>query len=114
MSNGRKEDWSNTKEQLRKPDPIKDGKTWLRHKEGSKAGTIDVMILEGRHTISDIADELYRVCPNKRSLATQIQLVKGHIEHLQSGAGWGDASGREPHDLRIRTDSNRRVMFDLR
>ena len=36
MSNGRPEDWANTKEQLREPDPIRDGKTWLRHKEGSR------------------------------------------------------------------------------
>jgi len=114
MTNGLKEDWFNTKEQLKNPNPIKGGKTWLRHKEGAKAGTIDVMILEGRHTISDIADELYRSCPDKRSLATQVQFVKGHIEHLQSGEGWGDADGREPHYLKIRIDSNRRVMFDLK
>ena len=111
MSKGKSTDWADTLLQIKYPNPCTGGKTWLRHKENSKAGTIDRMILEGKYTVTEIAQELKRICPNNKPLATQLNLVEGHIKHLQEGEGWGFAKGEEPHRLRIRSDG--RVRFDI-
>ena len=113
MTNGLKEDWYNTVLQLKNPKPVENGKTWLRHKEGSKAAMIDIMILEGKHTIEEIGEALYQMCPNKKPLKTQIGLVEGHIEHLQGGESWGDALGTTPHGLRIKIGADKVAKFDL-
>lgn len=103
MSKGLPEDWDNTAEQLKNPNPCKDGRTWLRHGENKQSGKIDVMVLEGRYSVSEIADELAKLelFDNDKPLNYRIRRVKDHLLHLQDGESRGQASGTEPHKLKI-------------
>jgi hypothetical protein len=78
-----------TKPQIQKPKPYTDDKTWLQQKARSKAATIDEMILEGIHTIEEIGKALCRICPHNKPLEIQVNLVEGHIRHLQDRESWG-------------------------
>ena len=98
---------------IKRPKPYNNGKTWLRQKERSKAATIDVMILEGIHTVEEIAKALYLMCPNKKPLETQISLVEGHIENLQNGESWGGSVSTIPHGLKIKVGADKVVKFYL-
>jgi hypothetical protein len=97
MSTGKggNEDWESTMELLvdRKISPIDNkNKTWLRH-DMYKSGRIDLMILEGKHNIAEIARKVERTTKD----------VKAHLEHLQNG-NWRDKApkdSKEPHRLKI-------------
>ena len=44
------EDLEETKSQLKKSNPCRNGKTWLRHLENAQSGRIDLMVLEGKYS----------------------------------------------------------------
>jgi hypothetical protein len=96
MSNGRIGDWENTLEQMKNPNPIKDGFTWLRHKADSQADVIDIMILEGRYTIDEIADKLDSIFGiiNRKS---RIGRIKSAIDHYTIHMN----VNMKPHNLKI-------------
>lgn len=95
MSKGIKEDWENTQKLLidKKISPVDSkNRTWLRH-DSNKSGKIDLMVLEGIHTIAEIAQKTGR----------EVKDVRTHLEHLQNG-NWRDKAPtdtKEPHRLKI-------------
>jgi hypothetical protein len=107
MTNGKPDDWENTKKQLMNPDPVSNNKTWLNHRvkniDGTNAqcGPIDLMVLEGKYSISEIAQKINNT----------IMRVKDHLEHLQDGSSRDRAHGTKPHNLKIVTGANDKVMF---
>ena len=109
MSGGRKEDWENTKEQLRRPSPIEDGKTWLRHGEYKQAGVIDQLVLEGDYSTEELVEELTRrglFRPDLSFSARKGRVMK-HLVHLQEG----DGRPMKPHNLKLKKH-NGKWMFD--
>lgn len=113
MSSGSRDDQEKTEEQQRNPQPIKDGKTWLRHRDGTMAASIDVMLLEGCYSVKEMAETLNERFEPKR-LEVRIRKVKDHISHLQDGS---DDSRRhmhamEPHGLRLR-EVDGKWSFDI-
>ena len=60
MSSGLIQDWNETKEQIRNPNPLSEGRTWLRHAENAQAGKIDIMLLAGTYSVEDMITELRR------------------------------------------------------
>jgi hypothetical protein len=99
MSNGRAQDVITTQEG-RTQDA--DGRNWMRHREGTQAYAIDAMILQGDHTIEDIAQSLIEknLCPGRQ--VPQVRgRVKMHIEHLQDGLTYFKP-WQVPHRLRVR------------
>lgn len=109
MSSGKSEDWENTKNQLMNPNPILNNKTWLGHRVKNKdgtdvqSGTIDLMVLEGKYSISEIA----------RKINNTIERVEEHLDHLQTGDSRGKSSGMKPHKLRIVKGANDKIKFFL-
>jgi len=109
MTAGRPEDWENTKRQLMHPDPVSKNRTWLRHrvknKDGTNAqcGTIDLMVLEGKYSIAEIA----------RKINNTIERVEDHLEHLQDGSSRDRAHGTKPHKLKIVKGANDKIKFFL-
>lgn len=109
MSSGKPEDWENTKNQLMNPNPVLKNRTWLGHlveyKDGTNAqcGTIDLMVLEGKYSIAEIA----------RKINNTIERVKDHLEHLQDGSSRDRAHGTKPHNLRIVEAANDKIKFFL-
>lgn len=107
MSSGNSDDWENTKKQLMNPNPVSKNKTWLGHlvknKDGTNAqsGTIDLMVLEGKYTIDEIA----------RKINNTIMRVEDHLQHLQGGNSRGRAAGTKPHNLQIVKGKNNTIMF---
>jgi hypothetical protein len=107
MSSGKPEDCENTKRQLMHPDPISKNRTWLGHlvkyKDGTNAqcGTIDLMVLEGKYSISEIA----------RKINNTIERVERHLNHLQTGDASVKASDMKPHKLRIVKGANDKIKF---
>lgn len=112
MSKGIKEDWINTRYQIKNPNPCKDGKTWLRHREFSQASIIDQMLLEGKYSILEIAEELNKNFGAERSIQDRMKRVESHIEHLQDGDSLGNGRGVEPHRLRLK-EVGGKWFFDL-
>jgi hypothetical protein len=106
MSSGKPEDWENTKKQLMNPDPVSKNKTWLRHRVKNKDGTnaqcgpIDLMVLEGKYSISEIAQKINNM----------IMRVDDHLKHLQDGNSRGKAAGTKPHNLQIVKGANDKGM----
>ena len=110
MSNGNEDDWGNTITQIKNPDPIKNGRTWLRHREDTEAAAIDQMILQGTYTIDEMINEL---TPRKAKTRDHWRRrIEGHIEHLQGGDSWGGARGQIPHKLKIASVAGR-YRFDM-
>lgn len=112
MSSGQGNDLEETKKQLTNPTPIINGKTWLRHDEFSQAGVIDQMLLEGLHSVEDIARQLNVRFKPLRPLAARMRRVRDHIEHLQDGDSRNISTNMKPHKLRLKeVDGNWR--FDV-
>jgi len=113
MSTGKKGDWEKTSNQLRRSDPCKDGKTWLRHREHSQAGAIDQMLLEGTFSLEEMAVALNRLPYEiERSIGHRIKRIKDHIDHLQEGDPRGGWHGMDPHRLRLK-EVGGKWRFDL-
>jgi hypothetical protein len=106
MSNGIETDYNATVRQLQNPDPIKDGKTWLRHKINSQTAIIDLMILEGKYSKRDIAREL----ENKTDCKDPLRRIESHIDHLQNAEGVDAGRGNIPHSCKIKEISGK-IMF---
>lgn len=56
MSSAKPDDWENTKKQLMNPNPISKNRTWLGHHIEKQSGTIDLMVLQGKFSIKEIAE----------------------------------------------------------
>ena len=110
MSGGKKEHWQNTKEQIRKPNPIKDGKTWLGHGEYKQAGVIDQLLLEGKYTLEELARELTTRGLFRPELPWQARIarIRNHFVHLQEG----DGRAMSPHRLKLKQVGGK-WMFDV-
>lgn len=102
MSGRHSNDFEETHKQLKNPNPIANGLTWLRHREDSQAGLIDQMLLQGVYSLEDIATELNRKFKPQRPLAARLRRVRDHIEHLQNEDSRGNSSGVIPHKLRLK------------
>jgi len=113
MTEGNKEDWAETEEQLKNPNPTKDGRTWLRHYAHRQSGLIDEMVLRGDLTVEQMAQDIRRKFGPEKPLKYWVRRVNDHIEHLQEGDRRGRIDGREPHRLKVKTDSFGNVTFDL-
>lgn len=101
MSGGQADDWYHTQEQMKKRMPIQNGKNWLRHGEHTQSAEIDLMILEGKYSIKEIAAELNKRFTPMKSLAYRKNRVKDHMDHLKQGSGKDKISGVKGHKLKI-------------
>ena len=113
MSSGKPEDWENTKKQLVNPDPVSKNKTWLGHHVKKQSGTIDLMVLQGKYSIKEIAEEIDRISDIDMPFDARIKRVEDHLDHLQTGDSRGKASGMKPHKLRIVKGANDKIKFFL-
>ena len=104
MSSGMPSDWENTKAQLNNPYPVIKNRTWLNHGVNTQAGIIDLMVLEGTHSIEHIASKIPEA-------SNPIKRVKDHLEHLQEGDSRQKNTDMKPHRLHIVTGANGAVMF---
>lgn len=102
MSSWQATDLNETQNQLEKPSPIINGRTWLRHGEFTQAGLIDQMLLDGVYSVENIARELNKRFKPQRSLAARMKRVHDHIEHLQDGDSRNKTSAMEPHKLKLK------------
>lgn len=83
------------------PDPISKNRTWLGHHVKKQCGTIDLMVLQGKYSIEEIAEEIDRISNIDIPFDARIKRVVDHLDHLQTGNSRGRASGMKPHKLRI-------------
>lgn len=95
------DDLRKTREELKKPTGLIDGKNWLDHK-GKQNRRIDEMLLIGA-TELDIARDLIQKGLFKKDLPTAIKRVKRHLDHL----------GKEEHKLPLKQDINDVWRFDV-
>lgn len=115
MSSGMMSDWEDTKQQVKNPKPVKDGRTWLRHNTSSQSGQIDLMILVGTYSI----DEMVQALIEQKLLGPDYVGKKGrkrvmdHILHLQEGDARNRTSGMQPHSLKL-IGINDKWSFDVR
>jgi hypothetical protein len=114
MTTGQRNDKEATKAQIMNRTQSITGATWLRHRANTQASVIDLMILEGRFTIEDIAKALNDRELKKQPLSQRIKRVEDHIAHLQDGVGdsRGHWNGMKPHGLKIKIDSANKLRFD--
>lgn len=114
MSSGMMSDWEETKRQLTDPNPIKDGKTWLRHNVASQSGQIDLLVLSGQFSIDEMVDELRRqgLFGQEHTYEQSVKRVKDHLAHLQQGDARNRASGMKPHNLKL-VERNGKWSFDV-
>ena len=105
MSSGKPTDWENTKKQLLNPNPVINNRTWLDHAKDSQAGIIDLMVLEGKSTVEQIASRIPEA-------SDPVKRVKQHLEHLQDGDSRQKNTNMKPHNLRI-VEPNGILMFSL-
>lgn len=98
MSVGSKDDHDLTVEQIKNPSNPKSGLTWLRHKLGTQAGEIDLMLLRGA-TVEDMARKLIDMGLDKENRG--MDAMKGRVErHIQSLlTPKEDAYNQHGHDL---------------
>lgn len=115
MSKVHPDDESNTKRQLKKSNPVEEGQTWLRHNVEKQSGMIDLMILEGKNTIEDMAKKLMSKSEFKsKSINAWRKRVHEHIEHLGTTEGdvrnraWGPGG----HNLNVIITDNGIVKFN--
>jgi len=109
MSSGLSGDWPATNAQLKTPYPCRDGFTWLRHKENAQSGQIDIMVLEGKHSLGNMVDLLRKKNLFKPGLPDRQcqQRVRDHLSHLQEGCSRSLANGQEPHHLLLKEVSGK-------
>lgn len=100
MSQGRKSDLRQTKEELVRSSGLINGKNWLRH--SGQALRIDEMLLKGA-TKQDIAQDLMKMGLIHKDLATAIKRVQRHIDHIR----------KEEHKIPLSIDSNGAWKFDI-
>ncbi|MDX8338780.1 hypothetical protein SLH46_06285 [Draconibacterium sp. IB214405] len=99
---------------LKRPNPIDGHTTWLRHRIGSEAGTIDLLILEGKYTIKDMIrilkqDHTFR----KKTDKEWERRVMNHIEHLSTIEGDARNFTTEGHNLKVEvSDSTGIISFN--
>jgi len=104
--------------QVKKPNPVDGKTTWLRHKIGSEAGTIDLLILEGINTIQNMVRFLEREPAFlKKTYRQWERRIMNHIEHLSTVEG--DARDRirstGGHNLKVKiSDLTGVVFFDYK
>lgn len=112
MSTGIIGDWEETKRLLKPPEPVKDGKTWLRHDVKSQSGQIDLLVLSGKFTIDEMVYELRKqgLFGKEHTYEHSVKRVKDHLAHLQQGDSRNKASGMKPHNLKL-TDVNGKWSF---
>ena len=115
MSTGKPEDQEKTIEQLKQTSPRFSKKTWLRHRIDSQSGVLDLMLLEGKYTIDEMAQKLIKLHPD-RPIRQLIKRVKDHIDHLQEGDTRDHSSlhkddGHKPHHLKLKVIDGK-WMFD--
>jgi hypothetical protein len=114
MSSGVISDREETRQQVKTPKPIKDGKTWLRHNETSQSGQIDLLVLSGKFSIDEMVYELRRqgLFGNGHTYEQSVKRVKDHLAHLQQGDARNKASGMKPHNLKL-AEVNGKWSFDV-
>lgn len=115
MSSGRVGDWQATKEQKIIRSSESPSINWLRHRLNSQAATIDEMILDGGYTIENIAERLNYIESRKFNISHRIRRIRDHIAHLQDGIGdsRGKSHGMKPHDLKVKSNSQGHLSFDI-
>lgn len=102
MSSGISTDRDDTNRQLKDPQPIIDGKTWLRHNPNKQSGMMDLLILEGKYTIVEIASKI----------GVTVKRVEEHLGHLGKDGDWrSKISGMTPHNLAITKDIYGKIKF---
>ena len=108
MSHGKETDYNDTLLLLRgiKTEPIREGKTWLRHGINTQGGLIDLMILKGEYSKKDIAREL----KNKTDCSNPLARIERHIDHLQNADGVDAWTGNIPHRCKLQ-EINGILMF---
>ena len=114
MSMGKHVDWLCTLDVVQGNTlPCENGWTWLRHREDSQAGCIDLLVLEGEFTTDEMVREIDRrgLWREDQSHKSRTLRVEDHIRHLQAGNPGGDPK-RYPHFLYVRSDDDR-WKFDL-
>ena len=96
------EDWERTKSQLKKSNPCRNGKTWLRHLENAQSGRIDLMVLEGEYSTEDMGHEIDRLklWDPKKPYEDRMKRVESHLGHLQNKPPRGTPH-TEPHGLKL-------------
>ena len=114
MSSGMMSDLDETQKLLRPPNPVKNGKTWLRHDVKSQSGQIDLLVLSGKFTIDDMVYELRKqgLFGKEHSYEQSVKRVKDHLAHLQQGDARNRASGMKPHNLKL-VEANGKWSFDV-
>ena len=98
MSQGQKNDLSNTENELKKPSGLTKGKNWLRHT--GQARRIDEMLLVGA-TKQEIAQDLIESGLFKKDLKTAIARVQNHISHIV----------KDEHMIPLNIDANGVLRF---
>lgn len=113
MSSGMMGDLEETKKLLNPPNPVKDGKTWLRHNVAAQSGKIDLMVLSGKFSIGEMVEELRRQGMFDTGMTDDqcIRRVRKHLEHLRQGDWRNKASGMKPHNLKL-IEVNGKWSFD--
>jgi hypothetical protein len=91
---------------------MREGKTWLRHLESAQSGLIDIMLLEGRYSVQEIAEEI-NVRFGYKPIEVRKKRVEDHLAHLAEGGNdRGTWQGMEPHRLRLKS-VDEKWMFDV-
>jgi len=111
MSKPLKRDREDTLQQLRKPTPIVNGPTWLRHDVNAQCGAIDLMVLKGTYSKEEMAKELINEKLHTGPLSAAKRRVTAHLSHLQDGKL--DTRPNEPHKLKLTEDANGKWRFDM-
>ena len=114
MSSGMMGDRQETQKLLSPPNPVKDGKTWLRHNVAAQSGQIDLMVLSGKFSIGEMVEELRRQGMFDKGMTDDQckRRVRNHLEHLQHGDARNRASGMKPHNLKL-VEANGKWSFDV-
>lgn len=111
MSSGQSNERGETQKQRGQTEPSHAARNWLRHHNSSQAALIDRMLLEGGHSLDDIADALAKAFDCHREHAEWVGRVRSHCAHLTGECTRPDARGVRPHGLRL-TTVNGRMRFD--
>ena len=114
MSKPQMDDAEQTKKQIQYPCPINGRRTWLGHLADGESGLIDLMILEEKYTIKEMAMILSsNKALTSKDLKAWEKRINDHIEHLatKEGDAKNRASGVGGHNLKIK-EVQRKLMFD--
>lgn len=115
MSNASLSDLSTTMNVIfKKIESTKGNKTWLNHLTNKHSGTIDLLILEGKYSIEEMAQELgKKFVGQDKNRDTWIKRVKGHMDHLMDGSWQDRSSAMKPHGLKTVIGPDGKIRFDL-